>query len=191
MINIIWFLLIFIGLLYSVISGNNKIGEIILNSSYDAYDLILSIGPLLVLWSGIMAIASRSGLLRKFSCLIGPLLKKLLPSVKSHRALEYISSNIAANMLGLGSVATPAGLKAMKELNKENSNKNVATDAMITFLVLNTSGVTIIPMTVIALRKAFGSLYPMKIIIPSLIATTISSIAGLSLDYIIRRKNVK
>lgn len=191
MINKIWFFLIFLGIFYSFVSGNTEMGDIILDSSFGAYELILSIGPLLVLWSGIMNIASSSGLLSKFSQLLRPILCKLMPSVKNNKAMEYISSNIAANMLGLGSVATPAGLKAMKELNKDNKHKGVATDAMITFLVLNTSGVTIIPMTVIALRKAYGSIHPTAIIVPSIIATCISSFAGLTLDYIIRRRNAK
>lgn len=191
MINKIWFILILLGVGYSFISGNSNMGDIILDSSFNAYELILSIGPLVVLWSGIMNIASKSGLLSKFSKLLNPFLKKIMPSVKNERAMEYISSNIAANMLGLGSVATPAGLKAMKELDKDNKNKNVASDGMITFLVLNTSGVTIIPMTVIALRKAFGSVSPTSIIIPSILATLVSSIAGLTLDYFIRRRNAK
>ncbi len=191
MINKIWFILIFIGVFFSFINGKTDMGDIILNSSNEAYNLILSIGPLIVLWSGIMNIASKSGLLSKFSKLLKPLLSRLMPKDNSDKAMEYISSNIAANMLGLGSVATPAGLKAMKELDKVNKNKGIATDSMITFLVLNTSGVTIIPMTVIALRKAYGSLNPMSIIVPSLIATSISTIGGLTLDYIIRRKNAK
>lgn len=191
MINKIWFLLISIGIFYSFYSGNNEIGDIILNTSYDTWDMIISIGPLVVLWSGIMNIASRSGLLYKFSNILKPLLKRLMPSVKGDKAFEYISSNIAANMLGLGSVATPAGLKAMKELEKENKEPGRATDSMITFLVLNTSGVTIIPMTVIALRMGFGSINSSSIIVPSLIATVMSTICGLTLDYIIRRKNAK
>lgn len=191
MINKIWFLLIALGIGYSFISGNASMGDIILDSSFSAYDLLLSIGPLIVLWSGVMNVASKSGLLSKFSKVLSPLLKKIMPSVKNDKAMEYISSNIAANMLGLGSVATPAGLKAMKELDKENKTKGYASDAMITFLVLNTSGVTIIPMTVIALRKAYGSINPMNIILPSLIATSVSSISGLLLDYVIRRKNAK
>ncbi len=191
MINKIWFLLIALGIGYSFISGNTNMGDVILDSSFSAYDLLLSIGPLIVLWSGVMNIASKSGLLGKFSRLLSPLLRKIMPSVKNDKAMEYISSNIAANMLGLGSVATPAGLKAMKELQKENKDKARASDAMITFLVLNTSGVTIIPMTVIALRKAYGSVDPMSIILPSLIATTVSSVCGLLLDYVIRRKNAK
>jgi spore maturation protein A len=191
MINTIWFLLIVLGIIYSFFSGNDSMSQIILNTSYDTLDMIKSIGPLVILWSGIMNIASNSGLLNKFSKLLYPLLRRLMPSVRNQKSFEYISSNIAANMLGLGSVATPAGLKAMKELEKDNNVPGTATDAMITFLVLNTSGVTIIPMTVIALRIGYGSVNPSCIILPSLIATFTSSICGLTLDYIIRRKNAK
>lgn len=191
MINIIWFLLIIVGLVFSFISGNDEMGNLILSTSYDTWDMILSIGPLIVLWCGVMNIAEKSGLLDKFSKLLTPLLKKLMPSVKNDKAFLFISSNIAANMLGLGSVATPAGLKAMKELDKDNKHRDVASEGMITFLVLNTSGVTIIPMSVIALRMGYGSIDPSKVIIPSIIATFVSSFCGLLLDYIIRRKNAK
>lgn len=191
MINIIWFLLIIVGLVFSFISGNEEMGDLILSTSYDTWDMTLSIGPLIVLWCGVMNIAEKSGLLDKFSKLLTPLLKKLMPSVKNDKAFLFISSNIAANMLGLGSVATPAGLKAMKELDKDNKHRDVASEGMITFLVLNTSGVTIIPMSVIALRMGYGSIDPSKVIIPSIIATFVSSFCGLLLDYIIRRKNAK
>ena len=190
MINIIWFILLFVGIIYSFIGGHN-ISDTILNSSYDALDMIKSIGPLVVLWSGIMNIANDSGLLDKLGNLISPFLRKLMPSVRNNKVFTYISSNIIANMLGLGSVATPAGLKAMKELQKDNKNSDVASDGMITFLVLNTSGVTIIPTTVIALRMGYGSVDPSKIIIPSIIATFVSSLSGLLLDYFIRRRNAK
>lgn len=188
MINFIWFFLLTIGLFYSFISGINM-SDVVLNSSNAAFDLIKNLLPLIVLWSGIMNIANDSGLLKKFSYLLKPLLRKLFPSVKNDKALEYISSNIAANMLGLGSVATPFGLKAMEELAKENPQKEKATDGMITFLVLNTSGVTLIPMSVIALRLAHKSVNPTAVIIPAIIATGVSTIAGLTLDGIIRRKN--
>lgn len=191
MINFVWFLLVIVGLVFSLLSKNSSMSDVILNTSYDTLDMLMSIGPLIVLWCGIMNIADKSGLLEKFSKLLTPLLKKVMPSVKNEKAFLYISSNIAANMLGLGSVATPAGLKAMKELDKDNKDKSKASEGMITFLVLNTSGVTIIPMTVIALRMGYGSSDPSKIIIPSIIATFMSSLCGLLLDYIIRRKNAK
>lgn len=191
MINKVWFFLISIGLCYSLATQNENIGEIILSSAPSAYELLISLFPLIILWSGIMKIAEDSGLLHKFSNILRPILKRIFPSVKNSKALDYISSNVAANMLGLGSAATPFGLKAMKELDKENKTKGRATDAMITFLVLNTSGVTILPMTVIALRMSYGSINPTCIILPSLIATTISTISGLTIDYFIRRKNAK
>ena len=191
MINIVWFILVICGLVFYFITGSVDMSEVILNTSYDTLDMIKSIGPLIVLWCGVMNLAEKSGLLLKFSKILTPLLKKLMPSVKNDKAFLYISSNIAANMLGLGSVATPAGLKAMKELDKDNKESKIASDGMITFLVLNTSGVTIIPMSVIALRMGYGSIDPSKVIIPSIIATLVSSFCGLLLDYIIRRKNAK
>ncbi len=191
MVNITWFILLIIGITYSIISGNTKIlNDEILLSTKSAFNLILTMMEVTVLWTGILNIAEKSNLLKKFSNLINPLLSKLFPKIKKgDKSLDYISSNVAANMLGLGSAATPFGLKAMKELQELNSKKDEASDEMITFLVLNTSGVTIIPTTVIALRLAHNSSNPSGIIITSLIATTIASIAGLTLDYLIRRRH--
>lgn len=186
MINIIWFLLMSVGIVFSFFTNIN-ISEAILNSASDTYKMLVSLGPLILLWSGLMNIASDSSLLYRFSLLMKPFFKKLMPSVKSDKSLEYISSNVAANMLGLGSAATPFGLKAMEELSKENKNSDEASEGMITFLVLNTSGVTIIPMTVIALRLAYGSINATNIIVPSIIATFSSTFFGLLLDYLIRR----
>ena len=190
MINVIWCFLIIISIVYSLLTGNiSSINDEIILSGKSAFNLIITMLEVTVLWTGILKIAQNSGLLRKFSKLIYPLLSKLFPSIpKDHESLDYISSNVAANMMGLGSAATPFGLKAMKSLQEINPNKVQASDAMITFLVLNTSGVTIIPTTVIAMRMASGSLNPSEIIITSLLATLFSSIAGLTLDYIIRRK---
>ena len=191
MVNIIWFLLIVISIIYSLLTGNiSSINDEIILSGKSAFNLIITMLEVTVLWTGILKIADNSGLLRKFSMIISPLLSKLFPSIpKKHKALDYISSNVAANMMGLGSAATPFGLKAMKELQSINEDKKRASDAMITFLILNTSGVTIIPTTVIAMRMASNSNNPSEIIITSLLATIISSISGLTLDYIIRRKN--
>lgn len=191
MVNIIWASLIFIAIIYSFFTGNiETINNGILTHATSGMNLILEMMPLIVLWTGIMKIAENSGLLEIFSRILNPLLSKLFPSLnKDHKALGYIASNIAANMLGLGSAATPFGLKAMEELQKDNPKKDTATEAMITFLVLNTGGVTLIPTTVIALRMMYGSSNPTEIIITSILATTISSFSGLMLDYMIRRKN--
>lgn len=191
MVNIIWASLIFIAIIYSFFTGNiETINNGILTHATSGMNLILEMMPLIVLWTGIMKIAENSGLLEIFSRALNPLLSKLFPSLnKDHKALGYIASNIAANMLGLGSAATPFGLKAMEELQKDNPKKDTATEAMITFLVLNTGGVTLIPTTVIALRMMYGSSNPTEIIITSILATTVSSFSGLMLDYMIRRKN--
>ncbi len=191
MVNYIWIFLILIGVFFSFLTGNfATINNSILTNGKEGFDLILSILPIIVLWTGIMKIAEDSGLLKKFAQLVQPLLSRLFPSVpKNNPALGYIASNIAANMMGLGSAATPFGLKAMKELQKINPQKDTASTPMITFLVLNTAGVTIVPTTVLALRIAHGSLNPSEIILPSIIATFCSSLGGLLVDYFIRRKN--
>jgi len=193
MVNYIWAILIGLGIIYSFLSGNIEvINNSILTNANEALDLILNLLPIIVLWTGILKIAEDSGLLDKFAKILNPLLSKLFPDIPaSNKALGYISSNIAANMLGLGSAATPAGLKAMNELQKINQEKDTASTPMITFLVLNTAGVTLIPTTILALRAAYKSISPGEIILPAIIATTCSSIAGLTLDYIIRKKNKK
>lgn len=191
MVNAIWAGLIFIAIIYSFLTGQiDIINNGILTHAKSGFNLILEMMPLIVLWTGIMKIAESSGLLNVFARLLNPILSKLFPSLpKNHKALGYIASNIGANMLGLGSAATPFGLKAMDELQKDNPKKNEATEAMITFLVLNTGGVTLIPTTVIALRLMHGSVNPTEIIITSILATTVSSVSGLMLDYFIRRRN--
>ena len=193
MVSYIWLFLILIGIGFSALSGNlDIINDSILTNGTKALDLMLSILPVIVLWTGIMKIAEVSGLLNKFAKLMEPILSRLFPSVpKDNPALGFIASNIAANMMGLGSAATPFGLKAMSELQKINDKKDTASVAMITFLVLNTAGVTIVPTTVLALRIATGSENPSEIILPGVIATFCSSIGGLLLDYFIRRRNNK
>ena len=190
MVTIIWTFLIVIGVLYSLLTGNiGIINNTVLVSGNKALELVMSLLPTIVLWSGIMQIAEDAGMLTKFSNFLYPILKKLFPSVpKNNKALGYISSNIAANMLGLGSAATPFGLKAMDELQKINEKKDTASRAMITFLVLNTAGVTIIPTTIIAIRLAYGAANPTDIIFPAVIATSCSCFSAVFIDYLIRRK---
>lgn len=191
MVNVIWAGLILIAIIYSLLTGNiSTINNGILTHATSGVNLILEMMPLIVLWTGIMKIAEKSGLLQVFARALNPILRRLFPSLpKNHLALGYIASNIGANMLGLGSAATPFGLKAMDELQKDNPKKDTATEAMITFLVLNTGGVTLIPTTVIALRLMHGSTNPTEIIITSILATAVSSASGLILDYFIRRRN--
>ena len=191
MVSIIWGLLIVIGITYSFLSGNvSLVNDEILASSAQALEMFLSMAPVIVLWMGLMKIAENSGLLSKIAYKFSFLLSKLFPSIpKGDESLGLIASNIIINMVGLGSAATPFGLKAMEKLQELNPDKTTASDAMITFLVLNTSGVTLIPTSIISLRAMYGSANPSEIISTALIATVCASIAGLTLDYYIRRKN--
>jgi len=190
MINKIWGIFILVGILFTLFFGEiSSLNDTILTSASSGVNMVLELLPILVLWSGLMKIAEKSGVLENISRVFRPLLSKLFPSIRrDSKALGYITSNIVANALGLGSAATPFGLKAMEEMQKENKDKKQASDGMITFLVLNTSGVTIIPTTVIALRLMHGSANPEEIILPAILATLCSSVAGLTLDYFRRRK---
>lgn len=193
MINKIWGFFIVVGVLFALMTGNiDTINKEILTSSKTALDMILQIFPVMAIWLGIMNIAKKSGLLEKFSKAISPFLRLIFPDVpKNHESLSFISSNIIANMFGLGSAATPFGLKAMKSLQELNDKKDTASNSMITFLVLNTSGLTLVPTTIISLRMFYGSTNPTEIVFACIIATLCSTIAGLFMDRILRIGNKK
>ena len=184
MINIIWGFFIITGIIYSFFTGNIEvINNEILTSCKTSLNLIMEIFPVIALWLGIMKIAEKSGLLNKMSQALSPILGKLFPDIpKNHESISLMASNIISNMAGLGSAATPFGLKAMKSLQSLNNKKDTATRSMITFLVLNTSGVTIIPTTIISLRLMYGSISPTEIVLPCIIATFFSSFFGLLFD---------
>lgn len=193
MINKIWGFFIIIGIMFSIINGNlEQINIEILDSAKVALDMVVKILPVMALWLGIMNIASKSGLLEKFSRLLSPILTKIFPEIpKNHESFGYISSNIVANMFGLGNAATPFGLKAMKSLQEINPKKDEATRSMITFLVINTCGLTIIPTTVISLRMMYGSSNPTFIVLPCIIVTFSSLILGLIIDRILFYRSKK
>ena len=190
MVSYIWAFFIIVGSIYLIVTGNvSTLHEEILKGGLGGIKLLSEMMPLLVLWTGIMQIAEDSKLLDKFANLVRPVLSKLFPSLNpNHPAIGYIASNIAANALGLGSAATPFGLKAMTSMQNDNETPDTATEAMVTFLILNTGGVTIIPTTVIALRLMYNSNNPTEIIITSILATLCSNISGLIYDYFKRRK---
>ena len=190
MINKIWAFFIILGILFSLITGNiDIINREILISSKTALDMIINIFPVMALWLGIMNIAKQSGLLNKFSKFISPLLCKLFPDIpKNHESLSFISSNIIANMFGLGNAATPFGLKAMKSLQELNDKKDIASRSMITFLVINTSGLTLVPTTIISLRMLYGSNNPTEIVFACILATICSTIAGLIMDRLLSKR---
>lgn len=191
MINKIWSFFILSGILFYIITGKiDLLNQEILSSTKSALDLIVKIFPVMALWLGIMHIAEVSGLLKKLSKKISPILSKLFPEIpKNHESLSFIASNIIANMFGLGNAATPFGLKAMKSLQEINPKKDTASRSMITFLVLNTSGVTIVPTTIISLRMMHGSANPTEIVFACIVATLLSTVGGLVMDRILAKRS--
>ena len=189
MVNKIWGFFIIIGIIFCLFTDNaDVINNEILNSCKTALDMTFKIFPVMALWLGIAKIAEVSGLLKKLSLKLSGILKFIFPEIpKGHQSLSYISSNIIANMFGLGNAATPFGLKAMQSLQELNTKKDTASRSMITFLVLNTSGVTIIPTTIISLRMMYGSVDPTGIVFPCIIITFTSTFIGLIIDRILAR----
>lgn len=192
MINYIWGLFIVVGVLFSIINGSGSVTNSMLLSGSKAIDMILGIVPLMCLWLGTMKIADASGLLDIISNKLSKVVKILFPEIpEGDKAIGYISSNVVMNMLGLGNAATPFGLKAMSELKRLNNNSDVASRSMITFLVINTASVTIVPTTVISLRLANGSINPTEIVPVTIITTFLSTFLAILLDrlfYFIWRK---
>ncbi|RST73709.1 spore maturation protein [Siminovitchia acidinfaciens] len=184
MINIIWVAMTVIGLIFAAANGKmNEVNEAIFHSANEAVTLCIGLISVLVFWLGMMRIAQDAGLLQKLSNLFKPIILKLFPEVPSdHPAVGYILSNIIANMFGLGNAATPLGIKAMEQLKVLNGGKSNASRSMITFLALNTSGLTLIPTTVIAVRMNYNSTGPTDIVGPTLVATICATAGAIIID---------
>jgi len=183
MINIIWALMAIIGIGYAMFNGTmSQVNKALFQGANEAVTITIGLISVLVFWLGIMRIAEKAGILRFFSLLFKPIIHKLFPEIpKDHPAIGYILSNITANIFGLGNAATPMGLKAMEEMKKLN-NSTVASRSMITFLALNTSGLTLIPTTVIAIRMQYKSVAPTEIVGTTIIATVITTLSAVILD---------
>ena len=193
MVNIIWLILITIGIIYGLLTNNlETINTTIIDSTKVSLEMLFKIFPVLALWMGITKIAEQSGLLNKLSKKLSPLLTKIFPEIPNgHESLSLIASNIIANVFGLGSAATPFGLKAMESLQKLNKNKKVASSSMITFLVLNTSGVTLVATDIIAVRSMYRSTNPTDLIFITIIATIINTTLALLMDRFLWRVSKK
>lgn len=169
---------------HTIFYGNLDIWSAIINSSFDqaafAFEISLGLTGVLTLWLGIMKIGERAGAIQFFGRLISPLFSRLFPGIpKDHPAMGAIFMNISANMLGLDNAATPMGLKAMQEMQSLNPKKDTATDAMIMFLVLNASGLCLVPISIMMYRAQGGAANPTDIFIPILIATSVATLIGL------------
>lgn len=186
MINYLFASFFIIGIIYSLLTGNTSISNEMLLASNKGIELILSLIPIICLWLGIMNIAKKSGLLDILAHILTPLLKIIFPEIpKDSPCFTYIGTNIVMNMLGLGNAATPFGLRAIKEMQELNNNKDTASRSMITLLVLNTASVTIIPTTIISLRMLYGSITPESIIPYIIITSTLSCMIGLLIERIL------
>lgn len=172
MVNLIWAMMAMIGIIYAMVNGTMaEVNEAIFTSAEEGVALTIKLVSVLIFWLGMMNIAKASGILALFTRLLRPLVVKLFPEIpKDHPALEYIVSNMIANMLGLGNAATPIGIKAMEEM-KRLSNSTTASRSMITFLAMNTSSFTLIPTTVIAIRMQYESLAPTEIVLTTILAS--------------------
>ena len=178
MLNYIWFGLIFISVVVGTINGKiDEVTEAAISMSKTSVEIAIGLIGIMALWLGIMKIAEDSGLIQLIAKALRPITIRLFPDVpRDHPAIGSIVLNMAANMLGLGNAATPLGLKAMKELQELNKHKDTATDAMCTFLAINTSSVQIIlPATVVGLMGAAAN----QIFITTIIATGLSTIAAI------------
>lgn len=187
MLNILWVIMMAGGILFASFHGTmGEVTEAFIDSSTEAVNLCIFMLGVIGVWNGMMEIAVKSGLMKRIARFMYPFIHWLFPDIpRGHKANEYIAANMAANMLGLGWAATPAGLKAMQELkeldsvNRTSHNGRRASDMMCAFLVLNISSLQLIPINMIAYRSQYGSVEPASIVFPSILSTAISTLAGI------------
>ena len=198
-LNYIWiafFIVAFaVAVCQSLFAGNYGIWSEIMHASFDAaknaFDISLGLTGVLALWLGLMKVGERAGLVAAFARLMSPLFSRLFPGIpKGHPALGSMFMNISANMLGLDNAATPLGLKAMQEMQELNPKKDTATDAMLMFLILNASGLTLIPIGVMTYRAQMGAANPSDIFLPILLSTFIATFVALVAVCIRQRINI-
>ena len=181
MLNILWVIMIAGGIFFAAFHGTmGQITESFISSSTEAVNLCIFMLGVIGVWNGMMEIAVKSGLMKKIAKTMYPFIHWLFPDIPPrHKANEYIAANMAANILGLGWAATPAGLKAMRELQKLEEGGGRASDMMCAFLVLNISSLKLVPINMNAYRSQYGSVNPAAVVLPAICATMISTIAGI------------
>jgi len=189
MINIIWLSFIIGGFIFAFINDNvEDVTQALFDSADQAVTLAIGLISIMTFWLGIMRIIEKSGLINLINKALTPLARLLFPDVpKDHPAMNSILMNMSANLLGMGNAATPFGIKAMQQLQELNDKKETASNAMCTFLAVNTSSLTLIPTAVIGIRSAAGSKEPAEIVGTTIIATFCSSFAAISTDKLIQK----
>lgn len=194
MLNFLWAGMIIIGVFYATLTGNiAEVTNAALDSSKEAITLCLTMLGVISFWMGLMEIATKAGIIRALSRLLRPAIRFMFPNIpKGHRANEHITTNLIANILGLGWAATPAGLQAMEalgELEEERGkDRSIASDEMCTFLIVNISSLQLININIIAYRSQYGSVNPMRIVGAGIVATIVSTIVGCAYCKIKNRK---
>ena len=198
-LNYIWiafFVIAFIvALLKLVFMGDTTIFPAMVDSTFDtaksAFEISIGLTGMLALWLGIMKVGERAGLVNFLARILSPVFTRLFPDIpKGHPAAGSIFMNIAANMLGLDNAATPLGLKAMEQMQELNPKKDTATNPMIMFLVLNTSGLTIVPVSILAYRAQQGAAQPTDVFIPILLATAVATLVGIIATALYQKINI-
>lgn len=189
MINYIWFVMIFMGLVVGIFTGNGEgISNAMIGSIDSTVTFIIGLVGLMCFWCGVMKVAEKSGFTEKLAKLMKPILKLIFKeAAKDEKALGAIVMNITANMMGLGNAATPFGIKAMEEMDRLNNEKGRASNDMALFLVLNAACIQLVPSTVLSIRAATGSSNPGVIIVPAIISTGTAAIVGVICCKILQR----
>ena len=190
MLNYLWGFMIIIGVIYGAFTGNvQAVADGAIECAKDAITLCITMLGVMSLWTGLMEIAEKSGLIMTCTKKIRPVMHWMFPDVPcEHESMKHMTTNVIANILGLGWAATPAGIKAMKEMAVLNENKNIASCDMCTFLVINISSIQLIPVNIIAYRSQYKSPDPTAILFPSIIATTISTFAAVIFCRVMTRR---
>lgn len=192
MLNFLWAGMIIVGVVFAAFQGElEAVTNAALDSSKEAVTLCLTMMGVMSFWMGLMEIATKAGVIQALSKVLRPIIRVLFPQLpREHKANEYITTNVIANMLGLGWAATPAGLQAMEALNELEEErrqgraagpprkKGIASNEMCTFLIINISSLQLIPINMIAYRSQYGSVNPTRIVGPGLVATAISTLVG-------------
>ena len=185
----IWAFIIAVASIYAICTGRTELLlDGILSIPEEAFEFLIIVLSSTIFWTGFMYIFKEVGIIDFISLAIKPIFKKIMPNLTDQEAIEYLSMNIAANMFGLGFAATPSLLKGIKRLKEISTMpEGVASDEMITFLVLNTAGVTLLPTTVISIRKCYGSKTPTDFVLFAILSTLAACVFGLLADKILRK----
>lgn len=194
MLNFLWAGMIIVGVVFAILNGNiSEVTNAALDSSKEAITLCITMLGVMSFWMGLMEIATKAGVIRALSRVLRPAIRFMFPNIpKGHRANDHITTNLIANILGLGWAATPAGLQAMEalgELEEERGNdRSIASDEMCTFLIVNISSLQLISINLIAYRSQYGSVNPTRIVGAGIVATIISTLVGCAYCKIKNRK---